>query len=83
MEISSIFLIFAVFTTAAWQLLRLPLRLGAKTAIHCASGFACLWLLNTLAPFTGLTLPINPVTLLLSGTLGIPGLALVTLLELL
>jgi hypothetical protein len=33
--------------------------------------------------FTGLMLPINAVTVLLAGTLGAPGIALIVLLELL
>jgi len=65
------------------KLLVKPMKWVFRAALHGLSGFLCLWLLNTASVFTGLTLPMNAVTVLLSGTLGIPGLALVALLEVL
>jgi inhibitor of the pro-sigma K processing machinery len=65
------------------KLLLKPMKWTLRAVIHGLGGFACLWLVNTTAVFTGLTLPVNAVTVLLTGTLGIPGLALVTLLEML
>ena len=62
--------------------LLLPVRLAVKIAVHSGCSFLCLWLLNTAAGLTGVYLPINAVTVLLSGFLGIPGIALVALLEL-
>lgn len=44
-----------------------------KLVIHAASGFACLWLVNLAAVYTGITIEINLVTVLISGFLGIPG----------
>lgn len=63
------------------KLLLKPMKWTLRAAIHGLGGFVCLWLVNTTAVFTGLALPVNAVTVLLAGTLGIPGLALVTLLE--
>lgn len=63
--------------------LLMPIRLLWKTAIYAGSGFACLWLLNTVSGFTGLTLPINAATVLLAGVLGVPGIGLIALLEVL
>ncbi len=48
-------------------------RLLWKIAINSLSGFACLWLLNLLSGITGLVFPINFVTCLTVGFLGIPG----------
>ena len=50
-----------------------------KLAVHAISGFACLWLLNLAAVFTGITIEINLVTVLISGFLGIPGIILLVL----
>ena len=44
-----------------------------KFIIHAASGFACLWLVNTAAVYTGITIEINLVTVLIAGFLGVPG----------
>lgn len=64
------------------RLLLRPIRLIIKLAFYSAGGFLCLWLLNTASGFTGVYLPINAVTVLLSGILGIPGIGLIALLEL-
>lgn len=50
-----------------------------KLIVNSVSGFICLWLLNLLSGFTGLLLPINFVTCLLVGALGIPGIILLVL----
>ena len=50
-----------------------------KFVIHAASGFACLWLLNLAAVYTGITIEINLVTVLISGFLGIPGIILLVI----
>ena len=50
-----------------------------KFVIHAASGFACLWLLNLAAVYTGITLEINLVTVLIAGFAGIPGIILMVL----
>ena len=63
------------------RLLLRPIRLVFKLALYSASGFLCLWLLNTTSGFTGIHLPINAVTVLISGIMGIPGIGLVALLE--
>ena len=59
----------------------LPMKWIVKLGLHSACGFICLWLLNLVAPFTGVALPVNAVTVLTAGFLGLPGIALMTLLE--
>ena len=62
------------------RLLLLPMKLIFKIGIHAACGFLCLWLLNTASVFTGIYLPINGVTVLTAGILGLPGIGLMALL---
>ena len=62
------------------RLLLLPLTYILKLAIHSGCGFVCLWLLNTVTPFTGIVFPINGVTVLIAGILGLPGIGLLALL---
>lgn len=62
------------------RLLLLPLKLIFKIGIHSGCGFVCLWLLNTVAPFTGILFPINAVTVLTAGILGLPGIGLLAVL---
>lgn len=60
-----------------------PVRAAWRVALHSAGGLACLGLLNTLSGFTGITFPINAVTVLAAGFGGLPGVGLLALLELL
>ena len=54
-----------------------------KIAVNSVSGFICLWLLNLVSGFTGILLPINFVSCLLTGALGVPGIILLVLGQLL
>ena len=65
------------------RLLLLPLKLGFKLAIHSGCGFLCLWLLNSISAFTGILFPVNAVTVLTAGFLGLPGIGLMALLTVL
>ena len=76
---------FAIPIVLGFLLLKLlltPMKWIMKLALHAAGGFFCLWLLNSVSGFTGLILPINAITVLISGTFGIPGILLVALLSL-
>lgn len=59
-----------------------PMRLVWKLLTNSVCGFACLWLLNLISGFTGVYFPINAVTAAIAGFLGIPGIALLVLVQL-
>ena len=59
-----------------------PPKLGWKLAVNTASGFICLWLLNLISGFTGILFPINAVTALITGFLGLPGIILLAAIQL-
>jgi len=65
------------------RLLLLPVKFLWKLSIYSGCGFLCLWLLNTLAPFSGIAFPINAVTVLVAGFLGLPGIGLLAILAIL
>lgn len=83
METFVTLLIPAVLAIVLIRLLLMPLKLGFKIAIHCACGFVCLWLLNSVSGFTGIFFPINAVTVLVSGVLGLPGIVILAVLAVL
>jgi inhibitor of the pro-sigma K processing machinery len=62
------------------RLLLLPMRFLLKIGFHSGCGFLCLWLLNTVTPFTGIAFPMNAATVLTAGTLGLPGIGLMAVL---
>lgn len=63
------------------RLCMVPMKLAWKIGVNTACGFLCLWLLNLISGFTGLLFPINLVTALIAGFLGLPGIALLGILQ--
>ncbi len=72
-----VFLLFALL-----RLMMLPLKWGVKIFLNSACGFLCLWVLNSVAGFTGLFFPINYATVLVAGFLGLPGIGVLALVQL-
>ena len=65
------------------RMLLLPMKWVFKLAVHSGCGFLCLWLLNAVSGYTGVYLPINAITAVIAGFLGIPGIGIIALLEVL
>ena len=63
------------------RLLVMPIRWFWKLFVNSACGFLCLWLLNSVSGFTGLYFPINNVTVIIAGFLGLPGIGLLAVLQ--
>lgn len=82
MENIAALLLPALLAVLLVRMLLRPAGLALKLAAHALGGFLCLWVLNTVSGFTGLCLPVNAVTVASAGFLGLPGIALVVLLEL-
>ena len=63
------------------RLIALPLRWGIKLLLNSACGFICLFLLNSISGFTGVYFPINYVTVIIAGFLGLPGIGAMALMQ--
>ena len=72
-----------VLAILALKLLLTPMKIIWKLALNSLSGFICLWLLNLVSGITGIVFEINFITTLLVGFLGIPGILLLLLGQLL
>ena len=83
METSVTLLIPALLTVVLVRLLLLPVKGILKIAFHSGCGVLCLWLLNTVSSFTGIAFPMNAVTVLIAGFLGLPGIGLLAVLAVL
>ena len=81
MENFAAILIPIVLLGVLLRLLVLPIRWCWKLILNSACGFACLWLLNSVSGFTGLYFPINYVTAIIAGFLGLPGIGLLAILQ--
>ncbi len=58
-----------------------PSKLLGKAAVNSLLGIGLLWLLNSLGHFIGLSIPLNVFTVLVTGALGVPGLAMLGILQ--
>ena len=58
------------------RLIAAPLRWTVKIVVNSLAGLLCLWLLNWISGFTGIVFPINAVSAAIAGFLGLPGIAL-------
>lgn len=76
MEEIAVVLLPALLSVLLIRTLLLPLGFLVKTLIHSGFGFLCLWILNAVSPFTGILFPVNAVTVLIAGFLGLPGIGL-------
>lgn len=83
MEKFVMLLIPALIACLLVRLLLMPIRLIFKVGIHSGCGFLCLWLLNSISAFTGILFPINAVTVLTAGFLGLPGIGVMALIAIL
>lgn len=72
----------AVLLAFLLRFMMLPIRWFWKLFLNSACGFLCLWLLNSIAGFTGVYFPINAVTACVAGFLGLPGIGLLALVQL-
>ena len=76
-------LIPALLAIMLVRMLFLPMKLTLKLLLHSAAGLLCLGLLNSVSGFTGFSFPINAVTVAIAGFLGLPGMALMALVQVL
>lgn len=76
-----VFAICLVIAVVVIRLLWIPMKWIWKLLLHGAAGLVCLWLIHLTAGFTGLVLPINAVTALIAGCLGLPGILLLILIQ--
>ena len=83
MENFLVLLIPALLTLVLIRLIFLPLQGLLKLILHACLGLVCLGLLNSVSGLTGLYLPVNAVTVLIAGFLGVPGIGIIALLEIL
>ena len=80
MERFAIFLLPILLCFLLLRMLILPLRFFLRFGINAGCGLLCLGILNSVSGFTGIFLPVNPVTVAMAGFGGLPGIGLIALL---
>ena len=80
-KIAALSLTVLFLLVAVVRLFRKPLKLALRVVLNSVLGLGVLWLLNSTAPVTGLTLGVNWFNALTVGVLGVPGLGLLLLVK--
>jgi len=83
MENFAAILLPAVVALLLFRLIHKGVRWVLRLLLNAGCGLVCLGILNSAAGFTGITVPVNALTVLTAGTLGLPGIGLLALLEVL
>lgn len=78
MEKTSILIAQALVGVLLFKILLKSLKWGTRLALNTGAGLICLGLINTLP---SVMVPVNAITVLTAGILGIPGIGLLMLLE--
>ena len=63
------------------RIMVVPLKYVGKLLINAVVGGVLLWVLNIFGSFIGIHIPINPITALTAGLLGVPGVVLLIVLQ--
>ncbi|NLG80837.1 MAG: pro-sigmaK processing inhibitor BofA [Firmicutes bacterium] len=71
--------LFLLYVVA--YILYVPLKIMFRLTYNAIIGGLVLWLVNLVVGFFGLSVAINPVTALIAGLLGIPGVVLIMALK--
>ena len=81
MKSFSTLLIPALMVALLLRIIAMPIRWFFKFFINSACGFLCLWVLNSVSSFTGLLFPVNFITVMIAGFLGLPGIGALALVQ--
>ena len=73
--------IAALLVFCLLRLIALPIQWGMKLLLNSVCGFLCLLILNSVSGFTGIYFPINYVTVVIAGFLGLPGIGAMALMQ--
>ena len=65
------------------RVLLAPIKVIWKILINAGCGFLCLWILNFVSSVTGILFPLNFISVTAAGFLGIPGIIILAVMQLL
>lgn len=77
--LSALLLLVLIF--AVVRIMHKPIQWTIKLLVNCALGLVAIMVVNYLGSFLGIHLPVNPISVLSVGILGLPGMFLVILMN--
>lgn len=80
-ETIGIALVVIIFLVIVWKIFRTPIKIALKVVINTLLGFVALILINYLGGFIDISIGVNWMNALVVGVLGVPGVALLLILQ--
>jgi inhibitor of the pro-sigma K processing machinery len=81
LQTTGVIIIIAVLVLIIFTILKKPIKIVFKLLLNTAIGFVALLILNWLGSFIGITIAVNWINAVIVGVLGVPGVALILLLQ--
>lgn len=81
LQTTGVVIIIAVLALIILTIFRKPIKILLKLIINTVIGFAALFAINYLGAFIGIAIGINWINAIIVGLLGVPGVALILLLQ--
>lgn len=75
------FIIGLVLIYVVGKIFVVPLKLIGKLFMNAIIGGILLWVIDYFGSYIGMRIPINPITALIAGVLGVPGIVLLIVLH--
>lgn len=75
------FVIGLIFLFLLGKIFVAPMKVIGRLIINAIIGGILLWVIDYFGVYIGLRIPINPVTALIAGVLGVPGIVLLIVLQ--
>lgn len=81
LQTTGVIIIIAILVLVVFIILKKPIKIVLKLLLNTVVGFIALFALNWLGSFVGITVAINWLNAVIVGVLGVPGVALLLLLQ--
>ena len=81
LQTTGVIIIIAILVLVVFIILKKPIKIVLKLILNTAVGFIVLFALNWLGAFVGITVAINWINAVIVGVLGVPGVALILLIN--
>lgn len=81
LQTTGVIIIIAILVLVIFTILKKPIKIVFKLILNTVIGFVALLILNWLGGFIGVTIAVNWINAVIVGVLGVPGVALILLLQ--
>ncbi len=81
LQTTGVIIVVAILVLVVFIILKKPIKIILKLVLNTVVGFIALFALNWLGAFVGITVAVNWINAVIVGVLGVPGVALILLIN--